>query len=494
MKKLGIVLAACLTAAVLVPYTVSAESYIYTRSGEAVPSPAVYSVKKQVELAADGLAASSPQDVFRAESGELYVADTNNNRILIFDRSLESVRSLSRFIAPDGGTETLNAPEGVFVSGDNILYIADTQNHRIIVSDLNGNLLRIIDKPEGLTGVSEEAAFNPIKLVADSSGRIYVVARNYNLGILQLDAAGEFVGYIGAPKVQYSLIQMLWRKISTEKQLSQMEQYVPTEYNNIAIDSEDFIYGTIGTLDADKLKAVIESKDTSGTVTPIKKLNTTGSDVLKRNGAYPPVGDLEYDDQPSRIVDAAYGRDGVYALLDVTAGHIFLYDDNGNLFGVLGGYGNEKNDFRQVSSLAFSGDDLIVLDAGAARLTVFELTAYGERLMSAVSAQFNGDFDLAYELWSGIAEQNRNFEYAFVGLGQSYMSSGKYKEAMECFQYANDKENYSEAKSLQRKDAMKTAFPVIFVALIGLFVLYFVFRISRRVYRYVRGYGYAERP
>lgn len=68
------------------------------------------------------------------------------------------------------------------------------------------------------------------------------------------------MGYIGAPKVQYSLIQMLWRKISTEKQLSQMEQYVPTEYNNIAIDSEDFIYGTIGTLDADKLKAVIESK------------------------------------------------------------------------------------------------------------------------------------------------------------------------------------------------------------------------------------------
>lgn len=79
MKKLGIVLAVCLTAAVLVPYTVSAESYIYTRSGEAVPSPAVYSVKKQVELAADGLAASSPQDVFRAESGELYFADTNNN-------------------------------------------------------------------------------------------------------------------------------------------------------------------------------------------------------------------------------------------------------------------------------------------------------------------------------------------------------------------------------------------------------------------------------
>ena len=73
------------------------------------------------------------------------------------------------------------------------------------------------------------------------------------------------------------------------------------------------------------------------------------------------------------------------------------------------------------------------------------------------------------------------------------MSSGKYQEAMECFQYANDKENYSEAKSLQRKDTMKMAFPVIFAALIGLFVLWFVFRISRRVYRYIKGYGNLDR-
>lgn len=477
----------CVAAVLLPSLPASADSYIYVRKGQAVPAPAAYSLSQEVTLTADGAAAQTPQDVYRAGDGTLYIADTGNHRILICGADYRVQGAITRLTRPDGSADALNAPEGVYADEAGTIYIADTGNHRIVCCGTDGSVQRIIEKPANLTGVSEDSAFNPTKLSVDSSGRLYVVARNYNLGILQLDAAGGFVGYIGAPRVQYNLVQMLWRKLSTEEQLAKMEQYVPTEYNNLAIDSEGFVYGTIGTLDAEKLKAAIQSGDTSGSVSPIKKLNTTGSDVLKRNGFAAPLGDLEYEDNPSKIVDVAYGESGVYALLDAEHGHIFLYDDNGNLLCAFGGNGTGAGAFHQVSSLVFADRTLLITDALTAKLYVYEPTEYGTLVLDAVAAQYTGDFDDAYALWSEVARCNRNFEFAFVGVGQAYSNDGQYEQAMECFAYADDTTNYSKAKALARKETMKTVFPVIFVALLVIAAGAFLFGLINRMRRYVRG-------
>ena len=52
-----------------------------------------------------------------------------------------------------------------------------------------------------MSGVSnEEEVFFQSRLAVDSIGRIYVVARNINRGIIQLDSQGKFMGYIGSPR------------------------------------------------------------------------------------------------------------------------------------------------------------------------------------------------------------------------------------------------------------------------------------------------------
>ncbi len=488
MHRLQKLTALLCVAAVLLPSLIaSADSYLYVRKGQAVPAPAAYILSREVTLEADGLSALTPQDVYRAGDGTLYIADTGNDRILICGADYRVQGTIARLTRPDGSTDGFQSPEGVYVDGSGTVYVADTGNHRIVRCSVDGAVQRIIEKPTNLTGVSEDSAFNPTKLSVDSSGRLYVVARNYNLGILQLDATGGFVGYIGAPRVQYNLVQMLWRKLSTEEQLAKMEQYVPTEYNNLAIDSEGFVYGTIGTLDAEKLKATIQSGDTSGSVSPIKKLNTTGSDVLKRNGFVAPVGDLEYEENPSKIVDVAYGENGVYALLDAEHGHVFLYDDNGNLLCTFGGNGTGAGAFRQVSSLVFAGRTLVITDALTAKLYVYSPTEYGALVLDAVAAQYTGDFDEAYARWSEVAQCNRNFEYAFVGVGQAYSNDGEYEQAMECFAYADDKTNYSKAKALARKETMRTVFPVIFIALLVAAAGAFLFGLENRARRYIRG-------
>ena len=65
-------------------------------------------------------------------------------------------------------------PEGIFVDKKLNLYIADTENGRIVVLDRNQNLKDIFTPQKG-DSIPEEFAFKPVSLVTDESGRMFVV-------------------------------------------------------------------------------------------------------------------------------------------------------------------------------------------------------------------------------------------------------------------------------------------------------------------------------
>src|SRR5581483_8759931 len=71
---------------------------------------------------------NSPSDVTVDSRGNIWVADTNNNRIEEFDAN-------GNFVAAFGGGGTapgrFNQPWSVAVDDDGTLYVADTWNHRI---------------------------------------------------------------------------------------------------------------------------------------------------------------------------------------------------------------------------------------------------------------------------------------------------------------------------------------------------------------------------
>lgn len=448
--------------------SVSAESYIYDSENKAVESPDAYILSQELVLQAEGKGAAMPKDVFVSASGQVYVADTNNNRILLYNSKYELVRVLTEFTLANGTKTTLNKPEGIYVDEDETLYIADTENGRILEGDNQGTVWNVVENLKNFVG--SDLGFRPSKIVVNKAGRIYAVAKNNNQGILQITKDSEFIGYIGAPDVQYSLLEMFWRKLSTETQLSKMAQFVPTEFNNIAMDDEEFIYATISALEAESVKSTISSKDLTGEVTPIMKLNVLGDDILKRNGMVAPMGDLEYlDKNYSKIVDVACAGNGIYAMLDSTNGRVFVYDYNGNLLCIFG-----QDVVTNVAAIAYLGEDVLVLDAMNSKLYVYKPTKYGQLLMNATSQQYNGNFEDASSVWTEVVAYNYNLEYAFIGLGQSYMEQGQYEEAMRCFMKASDKEHYSDAKELLRKENMKESFPLIVLGIIGVGVLVLV--------------------
>ena len=84
-----------------------------------VPDGAISGVGLQVG------AFSGPQDICVAPNGDLYIADTGNNRIIVVDDRGEKVLKIIDTFDNQGAEDTFNAPTGVCVSENGQLYIAD---------------------------------------------------------------------------------------------------------------------------------------------------------------------------------------------------------------------------------------------------------------------------------------------------------------------------------------------------------------------------------
>lgn len=101
---------------------------------------------------------SSPRGLAFDVMGNLYVADTGNHRVrrVGVDGVIETVAGVGT--AGDDGDEgpatdaQLRSPEGVFVATDGSLYIADTGNHRIRRVDATGTISTFAGSTRGSSG------------------------------------------------------------------------------------------------------------------------------------------------------------------------------------------------------------------------------------------------------------------------------------------------------------------------------------------------------
>jgi uncharacterized protein (TIGR03663 family) len=108
-----------------------------------------------------------PRDVVVDEQGYIYVTDTGNKRIQVFDADLDFIRA---FGGPGIIEGRLEEPVGLATGPDNLLYVADTWNLRIQVFTLEGTYVR--EWP--VVGWASQSVANKPYVATDSSGRVYV--------------------------------------------------------------------------------------------------------------------------------------------------------------------------------------------------------------------------------------------------------------------------------------------------------------------------------
>ena len=141
---------------------------------------------------------SRPHDIAQGEDGLLYVADSANHRIVVFDEAGNVINSMGRYgLASDagGGEGTLNEPWGVAAGPDGSVFVADTWNHRVVVFDAQGEFVRTWGS-EGAFSEDPMAFWGPRDIAVDADGQVYV-ADTGNKRVLVFTPEGEFVRQIG---------------------------------------------------------------------------------------------------------------------------------------------------------------------------------------------------------------------------------------------------------------------------------------------------------
>lgn len=444
-------------------------TYTYDYWFDIRESPDAYRVSTVINSSGLGLetAMRSPQGMY-SRGDRLYICDTGNNRILEVQHSGDSYR-LVRIIDKVTGAqpETFNTPQDVFVDEKGQMYVCDTNNNRIVMMDKNANFLMSYIKPTDET-FDQSLSYLPSKLVVDVSGRVFALSKNVNKGLIKYESNGDFTGFIGASKVKFDWIDYIWKLFSTKEQRSKQEAFVPTEYDNIAMDRKGFIFAVTSTFD--------ELELLSDVATPIRRLNAIGNDILiKSDKRQPPIGDLDWTDDadisgPSKLIDVTVLENDVYIALDRTRGRLFGYDTQGIMLWGFGGTGNSDGYFLNPVALDHSGNDLMVLDAIECSVTVFTPTSYGMMIYDAYEKYLKGDYDASADTWREVLKLNGNYNLAFIGIGRSLLRQEKYAEAMEYFRYPRDWKNYGEAFRLFRKEWVEQNIGWIFAIIVVVMV------------------------
>jgi sugar lactone lactonase YvrE len=111
-----------------------------------------------------------PEGIFVDINFNLYVADTPNQRIQVFQSGQTSATTVAGSTAP--GTITLNSPSYVVLDADGYLFIVDSGNHRIIGSGPAG--FRCVVGCSGTLGSASNQLYSPHAMAFDSYGNIFV--------------------------------------------------------------------------------------------------------------------------------------------------------------------------------------------------------------------------------------------------------------------------------------------------------------------------------
>ncbi len=451
-------------------------------------------------------------DIVADNEGNLYIADKGNNRIVVLNKhDFSTIGVMRNYVDEYGRKQILNNPTGVFVTdpnkmvdGSSHIFVCDNGNERIVVFDRDYNYVRTIEKPENaLLQKDGNNAFVPYAIAVDIYGRIFVVSQTCYQGVIVMSNDGEFTGFIGAQKVTYDVIEQIWRRFQSAADRTATVQNLSIPFNNITVDDYGFVYVTINFSEKEDMQKQYESiKSKEATYSPVKKLNSTGVEIMKRNGFFDPGGEVDLFEasEVSKIIDVAIGDEGSWSILDTAKlksgsmrSRIFTYDSNGNLLFAFGDSGDQVGNGENYVGMTYqilpttkivdgvetedTVYNLILLDSTETgdKIIVYTPTEYCDKIMSALHNENNHNYSDTITDWQNVLTSNNNFDLAYIGIGKALYNQGKYDEAMDMLSSAYETEYYAKAFAEVRKGILSVWMIPVIIGIVALLVLFFKF-------------------
>ncbi|MBI3242545.1 MAG: hypothetical protein HYZ49_09670 [Chloroflexi bacterium] len=353
---------------------------------------------------------SGAEDMVVTPDGYIYIADTENGRIV----KLQDFEVIASY-----GEGILGEPTGLFVDDEGIMYVADAEQDAIFTLAPDGSVLNQFGRPtEPLFGKNQE--FLPRKIAVDARQNLYVISEGSVNGIVQMNTNGNFIGYFGANSASMSLKMILQRLFLTKEQLDQFIKNQAASPSNIAIDHQSLVYTiTAGTSDAKS----------------IRRFTVSGKNIFPDT-----IGSTSFRD-----IDVS--EDGL--ILAIAAdGVIFEYDLNGTLLFVFGAQdtGDQRlGTLQNPTAIERYQDTIYVLDKDKNAIVVYQTTAFARLVHDGVRLYMEGFYSEAKPYFEEVLNYNGSFIMSYQAIADAYFKQGDYPNALTSYKYAEDRNGYSQA-------------------------------------------------
>ena len=428
-------------------------------------------------------------DIFVTKDQRVFLLCADDSRLVVLrpDYSLDRIITIT---TPEGEEEYFTGAQGLYVDDNGDLYIADTNNGRILIADGTGRLQSVWEAPDSHL-LPDDFLYQPTRLVKDADGYTYVLSMGCYYGALTFSPENEFTGFYGANTVQATALDTLsylWDLLTgSDAKKEGSAKKLPYSFVDLCMDAQGYMITCTGKM----------STGTNG-VGQLRRIGPDGSNLLYkrgRDGRFSSSSSINLLEKKvvvrfrrarvQDIVSLDVDPQGYMFALDRTYGFIYLYDRECNLINGFGGgtgSGGQLGTFQTPSAIAVHGDRLLVADTSLSSLTVFERTSYGKALMEAQSLYIDGEYTQAGPLWQEVLSLDRGSQLACRGLAMCSYMEGRYEEAMAYAETGLDYTVYDLAwkEVLNRFIAGNFVwlFPIVLVGIGGLTVL--LIRIRKR--------------
>ena len=393
-----------------------------------------------------------PEDVFIDKYDNLYIADTGNRRIVIYDPSIDEVLF-------EITHDEFSKPRGIFITEDEKLYVADSGAEAVFKFDVNGTFITKYTKP---TSPSFEAtSFSPKKIAVDNQDNMFIIAEGVFNGIVQLSDSGEFLGYFSTNKVVLTPKQVWENFLLTEVQLEQAGDRNPVSFSNVFVDTDGIKYST-------------SLGDNSNN---LQKHNTDGSNNLNYEFGF-----------DWGLLDVTTDSQGIiYTASDY--GFIDIFTSDGDFIFAFGS-SNDKEDvsglYSELASIAVDSTGRIwTLDSDKSFIQSYTPTSYSTTIYNALTLYKEGKYADAVIEWEKVLKLNQMSVIAHNEMGRNLFSQGEYEESMDHFILAGNRDLYSESYWEVRNMSLQSNLPAILISLVVLLVGYYSVKLTNRKYQYL---------
>ena len=400
-----------------------------------------------------------PEDIFIDENDYLFIADTGNKRIVVYDPATDIV--LYEITHDD-----FRSPRGLFITEDNELYVADSVAETIFKFTTDGTFIESYGKPTSASYGSD--AFNPKKVAVDNQGNMFIIAEGIYSGIIQMSNRGEFQGYFATNTVQLTAKQRLENLLFSDKQLDQVSDRNPISFSNIFVDKKGIKFSTSFGDGIDNLK----------------KHNTDGSSSIDTNYGV----DLElldvYTDSNGIIYTAS--DKGFINVFTSDGDYIFGFGENppgANVtlqdYDVAGLYTN-------LEAIAVDSEGRIwTLDSSKSFIQSYTPTEYTTKIYSALALYSDGRYGDAVVEWENVLRLNQLSVIAHNEIGKNLYSQSDYEESMYHFELAGNRGYYSQAYWEVRNQDLQANLPYVLLGLLIFTIVYYTVKFTNRKYHYL---------